>query len=80
MQILFFGRLSEVAQNMSIDKPDGVSDIEGLKLWLSGQDEALSSALARAGNRVAVNKVMTTGNVPLGHEDEVAFMSPLSGG
>ena len=44
---------------MSIDKPDGVSDIEGLKLWLSGQDEALSSALARAGNRVAVNKVMT---------------------
>lgn len=80
IKILFFGRLSESSPELNVAMPDGVSDLDSLKSWLSAGNETLAVALARKGNRVAVNQDMTTGNASVKDGDEIAFMSPLSGG
>ena len=80
MDILFFGRLGDAAQNISAVKPDSVVDTDSLVKWLSDKYEGLDQELAKAGNRIAVNKTIITHNTPLNDNDEVAFMSPLSGG
>ena len=80
MDILFFGRLSDVSQAISSGKPAGVVDTDSLIKWLSDNHEGLGVELAKAGNRIAVNKTIVTDNTPLNDNDEVAFMSPLSGG
>jgi molybdopterin converting factor small subunit len=36
--------------------------------------------LLKKGNRISINKNIITGNVSLKDGDEIAFMSPLSGG
>lgn len=80
MDILFFGRLGDAASNMSCPCPEGVTDTDSLRVWLSKNNEALALELAKAGNRIAVNKTIITQNTPLSDSDEVAYMSPLSGG
>ena len=80
MDIFFFGRLGDAAQNISAVKPVGVVDTDSLIKWLSDNNEVLGDELAKAGNRIAVNKVIVNDNTALNDNDEVAFMSPLSGG
>ena len=80
IEILFFGRLGDASENLSIDLPASVADINGLTEWLSGQNSALAVELEKAGNRVAVNKTIISENTSLKDGDEIAFMSPLSGG
>ncbi len=80
MDILFFGRLSDVSKPLSIERPAGVTDIESLKHWLGQQNEVLIKALEQTGVRVAVNKAIVSENVPLTGDEEIAFMSVLSGG
>jgi len=80
MDILFFGRLGDTAQNMSVPIPETVTDTDSLKVWLSQSNDALGQELAKIGNRIAVNKIIITENTILSDQDEVAFMSPLSGG
>lgn len=80
IEILFFGRLGDASEAMLIDLPVGVSDIEGLTKWLSSQNPALENELSKDGNRVAVNKTIITVNESLKDGDEIAYMSPLSGG
>ena len=80
MDILFFGRLGDVSPNISTALPDGVSDTDSLKTWLSKNNEVLATELSKTGNRIAVNKTVVNENTVLSNTDEVAFMSPLSGG
>ena len=80
IEILFFGRLGDVSETLRMDLPDGVSDTDNLTTWLSEQNSVLAIELVKAGNRVAVNKTIITENTPLKNGDEIAFMSPLSGG
>lgn len=80
IEILFFGRLGDASETLQVDLPDGVSDTDGLAKWLSEQNSALAIELAKAGNRIAVNRAIITENTPLKKGDEVAYMSPLSGG
>lgn len=80
MDILFFGRLGDVSANISCQRPEGVCDTKSLTVWLSNRNDMLATELAKAGNRIAVNKTIVTQNTPLNDSDEVAFMSPLSGG
>jgi len=54
IKILFFGRLSDAAQPMNCELPEGVS--------------------------TAVNQMMTPRSATIKDGDEIAFMSPLSGG
>ena len=78
--VLYFGRLSDVGTSGPMVLPGGVVDTDGLTTFLSNNDAALEQAFARAGNRVAVNQNMITDNTPIKTGDEIAFMSPLSGG
>ncbi len=80
MDILFFGRLGDVSPNISAPLPEGVIDTDSLRVWLSRGNETLAQELSKIGNRIAVNKTIITQNTALSNNDEVAFMSPLSGG
>jgi len=80
MNILFFGRLSDASANLSISCPKGVVDTDSLTIWLSGQNSQLETELTKPGNRIAVNKSIIMTNTEVTDGDEVAFMSPLSGG
>jgi len=80
IEILFFGRLGDASQTLRVELSEGVSDTDGLTAWLSAQNSALAVELEKAGNRVAVNKTIISENTSLKDGDEIAFMSPLSGG
>ena len=80
IEILFFGRLGDASQTLRVELVEGVSDTDGLTAWLSAQNSALAVELEKEGNRVAVNKTIISENASLKDGDEIAFMSPLSGG
>ena len=80
IEILFFGRLGDASETLRTALPLGVRDTDGLTSWLSKENPALKNELGKAGNRIAVNKVIIAENSPLKDGDEVAYMSPLSGG
>ncbi|WP_026941838.1 MoaD/ThiS family protein [Hellea balneolensis] len=80
IEILFFGRLGDASDTLRIDKPKDVSDTDALTAWLSKQNRTLEAELNKAGNRIAVNKTIISENTPLNDGDEIAYMSPLSGG
>ena len=80
IEILFFGRLGDASQTLRVELVEGVSDTDGLTAWLSAQNSALAVELEKAGKRIAVNKTIITDKVPLKDGDEIAYMSPLSGG
>lgn len=80
IEILFFGRLGDASEAMRIELPDAVSDTAALTVWLSKQNSGLAIELEKAGNRIAVNKTIITENTLLKDGDEIAYMSPLSGG
>lgn len=80
IKILFFGRLSDLAKPMSCELPQDVKTAAQLKDWLGRENEALVDALMSKGNRVSVNQAFTTEKALIKDGDEIAFMSPLSGG
>ena len=80
IEILFFGRLGDASETLRIELPEGVNDTDDLTQWLSAENEMLASELEKAGNRIAVNKTIISENSPLNDGDEIAYMSPLSGG
>lgn len=79
-EILFFGRLSDLSGPLVMDLPREVKTTDDLRQWLSKTYPALTAALEQSTNRVAVNKVMITQTMAITNADEIAFMSPLSGG
>ena len=80
IEILFFGRLGDASETLRMELPEGVNDTDGLTQWLLAENEMLASELEKAGNRIAVNKTIISENTPLNDGDEIAYMSPLSGG
>lgn len=78
--ILFFGRLSESSDAINGALPDYVQTTDDVIAWLSERDDGLKAALATPGNRIAVNKTIISKSMPVSDADEIAFMSPLSGG
>ena len=80
IEILFFGRLGDASETLRLDLPDGVGDTDTLTTWLSEQNSALGVELKKAGNRIVVNKAIISENTAIKTGDEIAYMSPLSGG
>jgi molybdopterin converting factor small subunit len=78
--ILFFGNLGDIFPTMEISLPPSVITIEDLTLWLSENMFISEKTLLKKGNRISINKNIIIGNVSLKDGDEIAFMSPLSGG
>jgi molybdopterin synthase sulfur carrier subunit len=80
LRVLLFGRLADVAgwRERTIEgAPTRLSTLTDL---LARDDPNLGEALAARGVRVAVDKLVVTGNVDLGPDAEVAFLPPMSGG
>ncbi len=78
--ILFFGRLSELSAPLDIDLPKDIKTVDGLIIWLEENYPALKSGLKHKGNRIAVNHEIVDLKSLVSNKDEIAFMSPLSGG
>ena len=81
-QFLFFGRFKDVSGDLAMDLPRAILSREELVEWLSASLDGFSAEWQRPGARMAVNKALVIESTPLNitDEDEIAFMSALSGG
>ena len=79
IKVLFFGKLSDLVKTQPM-VVDDYEDLKSLCFGLSSLDAVLGGAIVEKTTRVAVNHTFVSGNVTLSPNDEVAFMSPLSGG
>jgi molybdopterin synthase sulfur carrier subunit len=74
LRITFFGRLRDAAPAGPV--PPGVRDTGALRAWLAAdRPELLDPSI-----RIAVNDEIVLGERPLGGDDEIAFLPPMSGG
>ena len=75
MRLLLLGRLSHLAIDGSIIPPS-ISDSTALRAHLGDQWPELNDPAVK----MAVNRTLVHGSVPIGRDDEVAFLPPMSGG
>jgi len=78
--ILFFGRFSDLASRMEINLPDSVSDKASLTTYLSEEIEGFADLAALPDTRISVNMLVSAQETSVGNDDEIAYMSALSGG
>lgn len=78
--ILFFGRFSDLSDRLEIDLPDTVTDKPSLTAFLSDQIEGFADIAAKPDTRISVNMMVSLNPVPITNDDEIAYMSALSGG
>ena len=78
--ILFFGRFSDVSERLNIDLPDSVTDKKSLSDFLSGEIEGFAALAAKPDTRISVNMMVSMNEVAVSNDDEIAYMSVLSGG
>lgn len=76
IKTLFFGRLTDVVNNLDNLELNEKSNIEDLKKII---DEKFPE-IKKYTYRIAVNKELIRGNLQLKENDEVAFMPPFAGG
>jgi len=82
-RILFFGRVSDAARcsALSAELPADLRTVGDVRAWLAARDEVLAPALLCRSVRAAVDRVFCADDVALSPDaEEIAFMSPLSGG
>jgi molybdopterin synthase sulfur carrier subunit len=81
-KILFFGRIGDLAgcKEMLCDLPTEVTTLAALRAWLIAREPLLAEGIASRSIRVAINQVFSPHDGPIACSDEIAFMSPLSGG
>lgn len=79
-KILFFGRFSDLSEPLEIELPRSVSDKKSLSAFLSGEIEGFGALAALADTRISVNMMVSMHEVAVGNDDEIAYMSALSGG
>ncbi|MBL8542596.1 MAG: MoaD/ThiS family protein [Hyphomonadaceae bacterium] len=82
-KILFFGRLRDAAglAELSCCLPQSLRTVAEVRQWLGARDPNLGQALAAPGVRVAVDQTFCASEQACAAgAQEIAFMSPLSGG
>ena len=83
LKLLFFAALREQlgVGDESIDVPEGVTTVAGLRSHLMQRGDAWQRALSPGrALRVAVNQDMARASTPVRSGDEVAFFPPVTGG
>jgi molybdopterin converting factor subunit 1 len=83
VKLVFLGRFREIANPAlaQVALPGGVRTLAGLKEWLARSEPALGQALETARTQIAVNQVLVRDPAhPIVHDDEIAFLPPMSGG
>lgn len=78
--ILFFGRFSDLSERLDIELPEGVTDKKSLTTFLSEQIEGFAVLAAKPDTRISVNMMVSMNDVAVSNDDEIAYMSALSGG
>ncbi len=78
--ILFFGRFSDLAQRMEVDLPASVTDKASLTAYLSAEIDGFAALAALHDTRISVNMLVSMAETCVSNEDEIAYMSALSGG
>lgn len=78
--ILFFGRFSDVSDRLEVNLPVQVTDKKSLSEFLSGEVEGFAALAAKPDTRISVNMMVSMNEVAVGNDDEIAYMSALSGG
>ena len=81
-KILFFGPIRDAAgcAEMEVELPAGVDTLARLRDWLGARDAHLGQAIRSHTIRVAVDQAFVAHDAALERPEEIAFMSPLSGG
>ncbi len=79
---IFFGRFTDVSAGKAIALPEGVTNTQEVADWLCIALDGFKSEWQRPGARMAVNKELVIESAPVSvdDDDEIAFMSALSGG
>ena len=83
IKVLFFGKLGEIAHaelgtaELSLN---GINDIHQLKQHIQSLSNTLFEELENPANLTAINQEICKTNSLVNANDEIAFMSPLSGG
>lgn len=82
MKIVYCGRLQDVAgiRSFDVDLPGEVATAHAVRSWLTRDQPQLRSALLDPSVRIVVNDEVALSDRPVGAEDEIAFMPPVSGG
>jgi molybdopterin synthase sulfur carrier subunit len=80
LQVLLFGRLSDIAGWREKGFDPAPARLSALKALIASEDRTLGEALDGPGVRAAVDKALVRGDVALGPGCEVAFLPPMSGG
>lgn len=91
IRVLFFGKLADTAHSelgtTSIDvdetqlpNSDSFNTVAELAQYLSELSPRLAEAINQVGNLYAVNQNLCKEDTKINAGDEIAFMSPLSGG
>ncbi|MBL8551671.1 MAG: MoaD/ThiS family protein [Hyphomonadaceae bacterium] len=80
MNILFFGRLKDIARGRTFAPPVHLRTLGELRDWLAASDDLLGDALRAKGVKIALNQEIADPSRAYSPSDEIAFMSPLSGG
>jgi len=79
-KILFFGRFSDLSEPLDIDLPSRVNDKPSLTAHLSSLIPGFAELAALPDTRISVNMMVSMKAVAVGNDDEIAYMSALSGG
>ena len=79
-KILFFGRFSDLSAPLDIELPSHVTDKPSLTVHLSSILPGFADLAALPDTRISVNMMVSMKEVEIGNEDEIAYMSALSGG
>lgn len=81
MKVLFFGRLGEqIGREIEVDLPAGGCSVAELRRLVVSGHAAAADALSRPGIRAAVDQAIVADEGWVRPGQEVAFLSPLSGG
>ena len=88
IKVLFFGQLADIAQRelgnseTGLSLTDDVTEItlSDLRLELGKKSTVLAEEINKPSNLCAINQVINKEDIMIKNSDEVAFMSPLSGG
>ena len=86
IHVLFFGELGDTAQrslgsaSFNVDANETNDTLSKLQEIFADKDTALADIFKRNEHLCAVNQEIQRQNLDLNDGDEVAFMSPFSGG
>lgn len=80
VQLMFFGRFSDIEENREMALPDGMTDTQALIDWLSRSNPAFSELVCVPGVQIVLNNNVIRGAHDIKDSDEIGFLSPMSGG